>query len=193
MASRRAGDFHTVKVVARAADNKLIPITGTLALSTTNGVPIEPSEAMLTEGTGTVAVALQKATPTRLKVTLANVTSLSEEIEVQPGVAASIRLTTDLKQPAPHWSPVVKSGTEFSLTMSVEDRYRNIVTAYTGTVECWRWTFDPHERLYVHTFEPSDKGVHTFSTKITKAGEWNLVCFDRKEKHIAGSQVVKVK
>ena len=53
------------------------------------------------------------------------------------------------------------------------DSYRNIVAEYTGTVECWRWTFDPHELLYVHTFEPSDKGVHTFSTKITKGG--NLV------------------
>jgi len=186
-----AGDFHAVKVVARAADNKLVPIMGALSLSTTNGAPIEPSEFMLREGMGAVAVALQKAIPTRLKVTLANVTSLSEEIEVQPAVAASIRLTTDLEPPTPNWAPVVKSGTEFSLTMSVEDRYRNIVTGYTGTVECWRWTFDPHELLYVHTFEPSDKGVHTFSTKITKGG--NLVCFDKKEKHIAGSQVVKVK
>jgi len=187
----RAGDFHTVKVVARAADNTLIPITGPVSISSTSDAPVEPGEVMLREGTGVVAVALKKATPTRLKVTLADVTSSSVEIEVQPAAAASIRLTTDLEPPTPNWAPVVKSGTEFSLTMSVEDRYRNIVTGYTGTVECWRWTFDPHELLYVHTFEPSDKGVHTFSTKLTKDG--NLVCFDKKEKQIAGSQVVKIR
>ena len=186
----RAGDFHTVKVAARAADNTLIPVTGAVSLSATNAVPIEPGEFMMREGTGVVAVALKKATPTRLKVTLVDVTSSSVEIKVQPGVAASIRLTTDLESPTPNWAPMVKSGTEFSLTMSVQDSYRNIVTGYTGTVECWRWTFDPHELLYVHTFEPSDKGVHTFSTKMTKGG--NLVCFDKKEKHVAGSQVVKI-
>lgn len=188
----KAGNFHSVKVMARAADDRLIPITGAVHLSASDGAPIESDGLAMEAGTGITTIALKRAVPTQLRVTLAGITSLSRAVTVLPGDAASIQVTTNLDEPKPNYSPIVESGKEFGLTMSVQDRYRNIVTDYTGTAECWRWSFEADELLYTYTFKPSDRGVHTFATRITTPGEWNIVCIDKEDRSIAGSQTIRV-
>src|SRR5207248_3371088 len=61
--------------------------------------------------------------------------------------------------------PSVTVGVAFSLTVTVEDAYANVVTGYTGTI---RFTSsDGQAKLPAnYTFTAADKGVHTFTGLI---------------------------
>ena len=197
----RAGEARAVVVTARAADGRQLPITGEVALAakdaaTGEPLAIEPRQVMLTEGRGAVEVSLQRAVETQICVALAGVSACSPAIAVAPGPAAAIAITTDLIPPRPHWSPVGKAGEAFDLELAVQDRYRNVVRDYTGTVQCRAWSWAPVSgaTLPSYTFRVEDGGMHAFpdGALIPMSGEWNLVCADTADPSVAGSVTVTI-
>ena len=197
----RAGEARAVVVTARAADGRQLPITGEVALAakdaaTGEPLAIEPRQVMLTEGRGAVEVSLQRAVETQICVALAGVSACSPAIAVAPGPAAAIAITTDLIPPRPHWSPVGKAGEAFDLELAVQDRYRNVVRDYTGTVQCRAWSWAPVSgaTLPSYTFRVEDGGMHAFpdGALIPMSGEWNLVCADTADPSVAGSVTVNI-
>src|SRR5262249_23656426 len=61
----------------------------------------------------------------------------------------------------------VKAGVPFSLTLTVQDVYGNVVTGYTGTV---RFTSADKSATLPpnYTFTAADQGVHTFTGLILR-------------------------
>jgi len=197
----RAGEARPITVTARFSDGRIMPIQGSVALSATDvtrgeTVAVTPQEITLSDGTGTAEVALQRATDTQLCVSLAGVTSCSTPFTVQPGVATAISVTSNLREPSRNWAPVGKVGQAFTLTLTILDRYHNVVTDYVGTVQCQcrQWAAASAQLPAPYTFEVGDQGVRQFPSgvSIPSAGEWNLACFDTSDPRIAGTQTVNI-
>jgi hypothetical protein len=86
----------------------------------------------------------------------------------------------------------VTAGATFSLTLTVEDAYGNVVTGYTGTV---RFTStDPKAKLPMdYTFTASDQGVHTFtSTVLRTTGYQTITVTDTLDAALDASLIVDV-
>jgi len=196
-----AGETYPITVTAKSADDMLIPIDGKISLSavdtlSSGSLQIEPTELMLSDGIGTLNVSLKKATLTQICLELADVTGQSSVIDVQPGEAFSIEMTTDLAAPSPHESPVGNVGQPFTLSLRILDRYHNTVTGYAGTVRCERWSWKSEaELLSPYTFQPSDQGYHQFlnAVQIEESSGWNVVCLDEIKPQIAGSLTVCIR
>jgi len=196
----RAGEPIPITVTAHYADGSPIPISGTVALSARDlsrydFAPITPREMTLSGGTGTASVTLQRAVPSRFCVQVAGRMRCSPVVSVRPGPAESISVTTDLPEPRPHWSPVGHMGQPFTLSLTILDRYRNVVTDYTGTVQCQCRQWVPvSAELPSYTFQLADRGYRQFpaGAVIPGAGEWNVVCFDTSDPRIAGTQTVNI-
>ncbi len=195
-----AGQSHPVTITAHLTDGRLVPIYGKVSLlawdtSQTQALSLQPMELTLVNGAGTANISLQQAKPTQICTSLAGVTSCSPTLNVQPGAAATISVTTDLPKPYTNWSPVGQVGQPFTLTLAILDRYRNIVPTFTGTVRCerWHWAFEA-QLFSPYTFQPSDQGYHQFpgAVVIEDSDEWNLVCFDQADPRIAGTQTVNI-
>ena len=86
----------------------------------------------------------------------------------------------------------VQPGVPFSLTVTVEDAYGNIVTGYVGTI---RFT-SSDSRASVpanYTFKASDNGVHTFTGLVLRrTGNQTITATDTKNSSITGKTVVDV-
>jgi hypothetical protein len=196
----KAGQSNPITVQARTADGTLVPIEGRVSLSAIaedsgDSVPIQPKEMSLVSGVGTSNVLLQRATPTQICIELADIKSCSTVINVQPGEAHSVMVETDLTEPHLHWSPVGQAGQLFTLSLTIQDRYRNPVTGYTGTIRCERWRWQSEGQLMApYTFEPTDNGFHEFTSGVTidETGEWNIVCYDETTPQIAGTLTVNI-
>jgi hypothetical protein len=81
----------------------------------------------------------------------------------------------------------VSAGVAFSLTVTVQDAYGNVVTGYTGTI---RFTStDSRGTLPAnYTFTAADKGVHTFGgVKLRTRGYQTIRVFDTLDASITGS------
>jgi hypothetical protein len=73
-------------------------------------------------------------------------------IAVSPAVASKFIFTAPAS---------VTAGASFSLMLTVQDAYGNVVTGYTGTVHFT--SSDPRPKLPAnYTFTAADKGVHAF-------------------------------
>jgi hypothetical protein len=72
----------------------------------------------------------------------------------------------------------VTAGVSFSLTLTVEDAYGNVVTGYTGTVH---FTSTDKTSLLPanYTFTAADKGVHRFfGLVLRKRGKQTITITD---------------
>ncbi len=195
-----AGQSRPITVTARSVDGRLVPIRGQVSLSAwdvnqNQTLPLQPTELTLINGSGTASVSLQRAIPTQICTSLAGVTSCRPVLDVQPGAAAAISVTTDLPTPSPHRSPVGQVWQPFTLTLTILDQYRNIVPTFNGTIKCERWRWTSEAQLFPsYTFQPSDQGYHQFpgAVVIEESDEWNLLCFDQANPHIAGSLTVNI-
>jgi hypothetical protein len=81
----------------------------------------------------------------------------------------------------------VKAGASFSLTLTVEDAYGNIVTNYTGTVH-----FSSTDKKATlpsnYTFTNSDKGVHTFTGVVLRTrGNQKITIADTRNGPLGGT------
>jgi hypothetical protein len=86
----------------------------------------------------------------------------------------------------------VTAGVPFSLTLTVEDAYGNVVTGYTGTIH-----FSSKDRSAGlsanYTFTSADKGMHTFSGVVLwKKGHQKITITDTLNSSLTGSLIVGV-
>jgi hypothetical protein len=126
-----------------------------------------PADYTFTTGSGgdngvhTFSATLTTAGIQFLKVTdTTNSTLLGGEagIQVNPAAASQFLLSAPSS---------VRHGTAFSLTLTVEDAYGNVVTGYVGTVHFT--SSDSTATLPAdYTFTAADAGVHTFSNLILR-------------------------
>jgi hypothetical protein len=86
----------------------------------------------------------------------------------------------------------VNAGVPFSLTLTVEDAYGNVVTGYTGTVHFS--STDTRATLPSnYTFTAADKGVHTFTGLVLrKKGKQRITLTDRWNSSLTDSVIVDV-
>jgi hypothetical protein len=84
----------------------------------------------------------------------------------------------------------VNPGVAFSLTVTVEDAYGNVVTGYTGTVH-FSSTDNKATLPANYTFTAADKGVHTFTGLILpKKGKQTITVRDTQNSSLTGSDIV---
>ena len=86
----------------------------------------------------------------------------------------------------------VTAGVPFSLTVTVEDAYGNIVTDYTGTIH-----FTSSQRRKTlpanYTFTAGDAGVHTFTGLVLKTtGNQTITVTDTHNRRVTGSTGIDV-
>jgi uncharacterized repeat protein (TIGR03803 family) len=86
----------------------------------------------------------------------------------------------------------VTSGSKFSVTLTVEDAYGNVVTGYTGTVH-----FSSSDSTATlpknYTFTASDAGVHTFTGVILrKKGKQTLTVTDIVNSALTATDTISV-
>ncbi len=81
----------------------------------------------------------------------------------------------------------VHAGVAFSLTLTVEDAYGNVVTGYTGTIHFT--STDSQAKLPKnYMFTASDKGAHTFSGLVLrKKGTQKITITDTLNSSLTGS------
>jgi hypothetical protein len=85
----------------------------------------------------------------------------------------------------------VRRGVAFSLTLTVEDAYGNVVTGYSGTVH-----FSSSDRATLpasYTFNPATSAVHTFTGLILrKTGNQTITITDTLDSSLTASIIVDV-
>jgi len=86
----------------------------------------------------------------------------------------------------------VRSGKAFSLTITVQDAYGNVVTGYTGTIH-FTSTDSTASLPANYTFTAADKGVHTFTGLVLrKKGNQTITITDTLNSSLTGSVVENV-
>jgi hypothetical protein len=163
-ASAVAGTPFTVTVQALNDLSNPVPgYTGTIHFTSSDGRAVLPADFTFTasdQGAHTFNVTLTTA-GTR-SVTVADPltggrVATTGAIAVSPAAAAKFILTAPAS---------VTRGAAFSLTLSVQDAYANVVTGYTGTIHFA--STDGTATLPVnYTFTATDAGVHTFTSAFT--------------------------
>ncbi len=132
------------------------------------------SAALKTAGTQSITAA--DTVTTRL-------TGTDGGIFVNPAAASQFIISAPSK---------VSAGAAFSLTLTVEDAYGNVVTGYTGTVHFG--STDKGAKLpSSYTFTAADKGVHTFTGLVLhKKGSQKITITDTHNSSLTGSVSVDV-
>jgi len=115
--------------------------------------------------------------------TTASLTGSETGITVNPAAASRFILTAPSR---------VSAGVRFSLTLTVEDAYGNVVTNYTGTVH-----FTSTEKTATlpsnYTFTAADKGVHTFTGLVLRQkGYEKITLTDTRTSSLSASVIVEV-
>jgi hypothetical protein len=86
----------------------------------------------------------------------------------------------------------VSAGVAFSLTLTVEDAYGNVVTGYTGTVH-FSSTDNKATLPKNYTFAAADKGVHTFTGLVLrKKGNQKITIADTLNSSLTASVIENV-
>jgi hypothetical protein len=152
-----AGTAGTLRVTAYDAyGNVATSFADTVHFTTSAAKFVLPGDTTLTNCTGQFSATLFSAGTQSLTVTDTTTPTLSATeggITVNPAAASQFILAAPAS---------VAAGQSFSLTVTVEDAYGNVVVGYAGTVHFS--SNDQRAKLPKnYTFTASDKGVHTFS------------------------------
>ena len=86
----------------------------------------------------------------------------------------------------------ITAGVSFSLTLTVEDAYGNVVTNYAGTIH-----FSSTDRMATlpknYTFTAADKGVHTFTGLVLRTrGFQKITITDKSNGSLFANVIVDV-
>jgi hypothetical protein len=132
------------------------------------------SAILKTAGTQSIAVA---------DTTTASLTGTDGGITVKPGAASRFLIRAPSS---------VHAGVAFSLTITVQDAYGNVVTGYTGTIH-FKSTDGTASLPANYTFTAADKGVHTFSGLVLrKKGTQKIILTDTLNSSLTGSVIETV-
>jgi hypothetical protein len=86
----------------------------------------------------------------------------------------------------------INSGVAFSLTLTVQDAYGNVVTGYTGTIR-FQSTDGTATLPNNVTFTAADQGVHAFTGLVLrKKGRQTITLTDTQNSSLTGSLIEKV-
>jgi len=163
--------------------------TGTVHFTSSDAKAALPANYTFTAadaGKHTFSATLKTAGTQSLKATdtaTGNLTGTDAGITVNPAAASKFILTA----PA-----TISAGASFSLTLTVEDAYGNVVTGYTGTVHFS--SADSKATLPSnYTVKTSDQGVHTFTGLVLrKKGNQKITITDTHNSSLTGSVIVDV-
>jgi hypothetical protein len=186
-----AGVAHTFTVTALNADGTVnTGYTGTVHFSSSDPQAMLPADYTFTaadQGVHTFTVTLKTAgsqSITAIDTVTGSIAGSESGIVVQPAAAVKFVLGAPSK---------VTHGTKFSVTLTVEDAYGNVVTGYSGTVHFS--SSDSSASLPAnYTFTASDAGVHTFTsmTILRKRGTQTLTVTDTQNSSLSATDSINV-
>jgi ELWxxDGT repeat protein len=121
---------------------------------------------------------------TATDTTTGSLTSTDGGITVKPASASKFIISAPAS---------VTAGVAFSLTVTVQDAYGNVVTGYTGTIHFT--STDNRATLPAnYTFTASDRGVHTFTGLVLqKKNTQKITLTDTLNSALTGSVIVDVR
>ncbi|HBI41831.1 MAG TPA: hypothetical protein DDY78_03115 [Planctomycetales bacterium] len=163
--------------------------TGTVHFTSSDGKAALPANYTFTvadAGVHTFSVILKTAGTQSITVadtTTASLTGTDGGVTVKPAAASQFIISA---------ASSVTSGVAFSLTITVEDAYGNVVTGYVGTIH-----FKSTDRTATlpanYTFTAADKGVHTFTGLVlNKTGKQTLTVTDTLNSTLTNSVIEDV-
>lgn len=163
--------------------------TGTVHFTSSDAKAVLPANYIFTSadaGKHTFSAALKTAGTQSISATDTMNASLHANdsgITVKPAAASKFVLSAPSS---------VMPGVPFSLTITVEDAYGNIVTDYVGTVHFS--SSDSRAKLPAnYTFTAGDNGAHTFTGLVLrKTGYQTITVTDTHNSAISGKKVVDV-
>jgi hypothetical protein len=163
--------------------------TGTVHFTSSDGRATLPANYTFTAadaGKHTFSATLKTAGTQSITATdtaTVSLTGTDSGITVNPAAASKFILSAPAS---------VGSGASFSLTLTVEDAYGNVVTGYTGTVHFS--SMDSTAKLPSnYTFTAADKGVHTFTGLVLRRkGYQKITITDTSNSALTGSVTVDV-
>jgi hypothetical protein len=188
--STTAGSAFTVLVVAKDAyGNYTTDYRGTVHFTSSDPKAVLPADYTFTSsdnGQHFFSITLKKAGTQSLTIkdtVTSSLHAIQTGIVVNPAAASKFILSAPAS---------VTHGTNFSVTLTVEDAYGNVVTGYTGTVHFT--SSDSSATLPKdYTFTATDKGVHTFTGLVLrKKGNQTITITDTQHSSLTGSRTVDV-
>lgn len=188
--STTAGVSGSFTITAKNADGTTdAKYRGTVHFSSSDGQAASPGNYTFTAadaGVHTFRATLKTSGTQSITATdtaTANVTGIQAGITVNAAAASRFIINAPSS---------VTAGVAFSLTVTVQDAYGNVVTGYTGRIRFT--TTDSRATLPAnYDFKASDKGVHTFSRIILRTkGNQTISVFDMSTGSIKGSVIENV-
>jgi hypothetical protein len=185
-----AGDGQYVTVtVEDAYGNTVTGYTGTVHFASSDHQATLPANYTFTAadaGSQFFMVTLKTAGMqwiAAVDTTNVNLIDTDGSIRVTPAAASRFNIKTPSS---------VQPGVAFSLTLTVDDAYGNIVTGYTGTVH-----FSSSDKTATlpanYKFTAANKGVHTFAgVVLRKKGNQQITITDTQNSSLTGSVTVDV-
>jgi hypothetical protein len=188
-----AGASQTITVTARLANGSIdTGYLGTVHFTSSDSQAILPADYTFTaadQGVHTFSVMLKTAGSQSITATdtvFGSITGSDAGIVVSPAAASKFVLNL------PGGGDVMQSGAPFTLMVTVEDAYGNVVPTYTGTVRFSGGT--PQETLPPdYTFTAADAGVHTFINAFVLVmprrgpqGAWIVQATDTQNSSVTG-------
>jgi hypothetical protein len=188
--SATAGTVETITVTARDSNGNIAPsYHGTVHFSSSDPEAVLPANYTFSnadQGVHTFTVTLKTAgsqSITATDTTTGSITGSESSITITPAAAAQFILSAPSS---------VSRGSKFSVTLTVEDAYGNVVTGYTGTVHFT--SSDSTATLPAnYTFTAANSGVHTFTGLVLrKKGTQILTVTDTQNSALTGNDSINV-
>jgi hypothetical protein len=185
-----AGVAGTLTVTLRDSyGNIATGYTGTVRFTSSDGKASLPANYTFTAadaGVHTFMATLKTAGTQSLTATDTRTGSL---IATQAGITVNPAAASRFVISAPS---NVTAGSKFSLTLTVEDAYGNIITNYTGTVH-FSSTDNTATLPKNYTFTAADKGVHSFTGLVLrKKGYEKITISDALSSSLSANVTVDV-
>jgi hypothetical protein len=169
---------------------------GNLVSSNSSTVTVTLSGGTFAGGSATASVVASGGVATFSSLTIdkaSSYTLTATDGSLTPAVSAPFSVTPAAASKFVLTGPrSISAGVAFSLTLTVEDAYGNVVTGYTGTVHFsstdYRATLPAN-----YTFSAADKGVHTFTGLVLrKVGYQKITLTDTLNNALTASDIVNV-
>ena len=169
--------------------NRATGYTGTIHVSSSDARAVLPGNYTFTTadaGVHSFSATLKTAGTQAITTTdtaTANINGTLGSIRVTPAAASQFVIAAPSS---------VTAGVRFSLTITVEDAYGNVVTGYTGRIH-FSSTDSGATLPANYTFAATDHGVHTFTgLKLKKKGKQTIQVTDTLNSSLMGKSIINV-